>query len=124
MKINPQIINKGDKAEFVVLPIGEYNKILTLLNEHKEIQEIENRLSDSQERFPLEVVERLSNGDNPITVYREYRGLTQAALATKVNVSKQYISQIEKLERVGTARILKAIAKILKVDLEDLMRNL
>lgn len=124
MRFNPQIINKGNKAEFVVLPINEYNKILTLLGKRQEIQEIKARLAEPQESFPLEVVERLSNGENPITVFREHRGFTQTNLAGKVKVSKQYISQLEKSERAGTARILKAIAKTLKIDLEDLVQNI
>ncbi len=123
MKVHPQIINKGKKAEFVVLPIDEYKKLLSFVEEQQDIEEVEARMAEPQDMFPIEVVELLSAGENPVKVFREYRGLTQSLLATKINVSKQYISQIETGERKGTIKILKAIAKALQVETEDLMRN-
>ena len=123
MRVHPQIIANGNKAEFVVLPIAEYKKILGFMREQQEIEEVKSRLAEPHEMFPLEVVEKLSAGEHPVKVFREYRGLTQFLLATEVNVSKQYICQIEKLERKGTAKILKSIAKVLNVELEDIMEN-
>lgn len=123
MKVHPQIINKGKRAEFVVLPIDEYKKLLSFVEGQQDIEEVAARLAEPQDMFPLKVVELLSAGENPVKVFREYKGLTQSLLATKVNVSKQYISQIETGERKGTIRILKAIAKELQVETEDLMRN-
>jgi len=124
MKVHPQVINQGNKAIFVILPIDEYKKILSLIEEQQDIEEVKAMLAAPQETFPLEIIEKLSNGESPIKVFREYRGLSQSLLASRVYVSKQYISQIEKFERKGTAKILKAIAGALKVELEELMRNI
>jgi transcriptional regulator with XRE-family HTH domain len=52
---------------------------------------------------------------------REYREFSQSVLAEKTKVSKQYISQLENGERKGTLAILKKIAKVLAVDLEDII---
>ena len=122
MKIHPQIINKGNKAEFVVLPIDEYNRLLSFVVDRHEVEEVKERLENPQETFPLEIVELLSNGEHPVKVFREYRGLSQSLLAKKINVSKQYISQIENFDRKGTVKVLKAIAKVLKAELNELVK--
>lgn len=121
MKIHPQTIYNGKQAEFVVLPVSEYKKMLSLIETIQDIHEIENSIQSNSESFPIEVVRSLADGVNPIKIYREYRGISQTTLAKKVNVSKQYISQLETKVRVGTPQLLKSIAKVLKIDLEDLI---
>lgn len=120
MKIHPQTIYKDDRPEFVVLPIKEYDRLISLIEDYEDIQEVRKYLEHPQETLPLELVEALSSGANAIKAIREYRGITQAELAASVNVSKQYISQLENGARAGTTKILKAIANALKVDLDDL----
>ena len=120
MKIHPQTIYKGKQPEFIVLSIKEYVKLVGAFEDLQDIQEVRNHLENPSETFPMEVVLALSQGENPIKVYREHRGMSQAILANKVKVSKQYISQLENNSRNGTARILKAIAKVLQVDLDDI----
>ncbi len=74
----------------------------------------------NDEAFPLELVERLHEGVNPIKVYRKHRGLTQAALAERVGLSAMYLSQIETGRRQGSTKALRKIARALAVDLDDL----
>ena len=121
MKIHPQTIYKGQQPAFVVLPIQEYHELLDKVQDFQDIQEVKKHIEEGGETFPMEVVLALAEGQNPIKVYREYRGISQTALASKVKVSKQYISQLEAGERHGTARVLKEIAKILNLDLEDIV---
>ncbi len=37
------------------------------------------------------MVQKILNSENPIKVYREYRGLSQEQLAIKIGKTKQYI---------------------------------
>ena len=120
MKIHPQTIYRDQKPEFIVLPMKEYTKLISALEDFQDIQEIRDHLDNPGETFPMDVVLALSEGKFPIKVYREYRGMSQSTLAQKAHVSKQYISQLENGDRAGTTRVLKLIAKALKVDLEDL----
>lgn len=120
MKIHPQTIYKGHQPAFVVLPIQEYHTLINTVQDLQDIQEIKQHIEEGGETFPIEVVLALSEGRNPIKVYREYRGISQTELASKVNVSKQYISQLEASERQGTTKVLKAIARVLSLDLEDI----
>lgn len=120
MKIHPQTIYRGQEPQFIVLPINEYNRLITSIEDSQDIQEVRGYLEAPGESFPMEVALALSEGAHPIRVFREHRKLSQSALAKKVNVSKQYISQLENGDRTGTTRVLKAIAKVLRVDLDDI----
>ena len=75
------------------------------------------------ELIPAEVVYAILDGENPIKVWREYRGLTQQQLADKAGISKPYLSQIETGKRTGTTEILSAIVKSLDVSLEEVIER-
>lgn len=95
---------------------------LETLEDIEDIEAITAAQNDAfHERFPLELIERIATGENAIKVFREYRNLSQVELAKKAKVSRQYIFQLEAGERTGITKILKTIAKILAVDLEDIV---
>ena len=74
-----------------------------------------------EELIPSEVVDALIDGENPVKVWREFRGLTQQQLADAAGISKPYLSQIETGKRKGSTGILSALAKALKVTLEEVV---
>jgi len=74
----------------------------------------------NQESVPATVVDRLLADESPVKVWREYRGLTLAALAEKAGLGKSYLSQIENRRRSGTVATMKKLATVLQVDLDDL----
>lgn len=118
MNIHPQIISKNKVPEYIVLPINEYKNLISALEEYEDVKEIKEYIASPTETFPLKIAESLADGENAIKVFRKYRGVTQQELANKVNSTKQYISQIEKEIRKGSAKLLKNIAKALGVDLD------
>ncbi|MFP6746528.1 MAG: helix-turn-helix transcriptional regulator [Alphaproteobacteria bacterium] len=73
------------------------------------------------ESLPLDVAEKIINGDNPIKVYRKYRGLTQKALAEIVGSKSIYISQIETGHHSPSLKLVGKIAKALDVTIDDLV---
>lgn len=68
-----------------------------------------------------EIREKLRNGENPLRVYREHRGLTGKQLAEAAGVSQAYISQLETDRRAGTTEVMKKIAEALDVSLDRLV---
>ena len=55
-------------------------------------------------RYSGAVAFALLDGDNPIKIWRTYRGLTQAELAQRAGISVPYLSQIENQKRTGQQR--------------------
>lgn len=124
--MSAQIIEREGKPEYAVLPYNEYLKLLQLVEDVRDAADAKNSIrelvSGEDEAIPAEVVGRLVAGDDhPLKVWREYRGLTQEVLGAAAGVGKSYISQIEAGSKTGSTKVLKALAKILQVDIDDLM---
>ena len=77
--------------------------------------------SRDQERVPIELVDRLLAGENPVKVWREHRGLSQRDLAARAGLNFAYLSQVETGARNGSIQTMKKLAEALGVDLDDLI---
>ncbi len=118
-----QIIEKGGHPEFAVLPFADYEAIIQRLDDLEDARDLREYRVHPEESFPEALVERLLAGENPVKLWREYRGMTQAALAEKVKVSVSHISQIETGKKDCSVKLLKALAKALNVDMELLITS-
>lgn len=87
----------------------------------QDIQGYDVAMADMGESVPHSVMKRLVDGESPVKVWREYRGLTQAALARKAEVDKTYLSQIESGHKTGSVAIFRRLALVLSVDVDDLI---
>lgn len=120
-----QVIERDGKPEWAVLP---YESYLRLLEDAEMLQDIRDydavKISIEQgteELIPSEVTFALLDGENPLKVWREYRGFTQQELAGQVGISTPYLSQLETGKRTGKTDVLSKLAKLLKVTLDDLI---
>jgi DNA-binding XRE family transcriptional regulator len=118
-----QLLKKDGKPEFAVLPIAEYRRLLQRLEELEETKDFRDYKRNPAESFPAEVVNRLLDGDNPVKVWREYRGLTQSQLAATTGVTVAHISQIESGKRECSVKLLRSLAGALVVDVEMLLSD-
>ena len=113
---------KGEK--FAVLPFNLYEKLMEKLEDLQDIadcKEIKAQIARGEmELFPADIVNAIINGETKIKVFREYRGLTQAELAAQANLSLAMIKKLESGETSGSVKSLKAIAKVLCLDLDDI----
>jgi DNA-binding XRE family transcriptional regulator len=121
--MNTEILTiKGER--FAVLPFNLYEKLMEKLEDLQDIadcKEIKAQIARGEMKlFPANVVNAIINGENKIKVYREYRGLTQAELAAQANLSLAMIKKLESCETSGSIKSLKAIAKVLCLDLDDI----
>lgn len=120
--MNPKIIEKNGKPEWVMIPYKQYLKIAKSLDTADDIRSLKKfKKTDNGERIPAEVINRILDGENPVKVWREFRGLVQKELAAKAGISKAYLSQIEIGKRTGRANVLKAIADALGVTIDELI---
>ncbi len=104
-----------------MIPWEEYERLRDAAEMDEDVRLYDEALTRDEERFPLGLVDRLLADENPIKVFREYRGMTQRQLAQKVGVNAAYLSQIETGRRGGSSTVLRAIANALGVDLDDIV---
>lgn len=123
--MNVQIIeNKSGNPAYAVVPWDEYRVMVDRLEELQDIVDADKVMADIDdggETYPSELVERLVRGDNPVRVWRENRGMTTAALAAAAGVTSSAISQIEGGKRGLSVELLKRLAEVLRVDMDDLV---
>jgi len=70
-----------------------------------------------------QIVGRLIGGENPIRVWREHHGLSLPSLAARVGMSPSVVSDIETGKSEGRPAVLRKIAGILDVSLDELVRS-
>jgi DNA-binding XRE family transcriptional regulator len=119
-----QIIEKDGRPEWAVVPYEEYQRLLAeaeMLQDVRDYDEAKLAIANGEELIPSKVTYALLDGENPLRVWREYRGLTQQQVAKTAGISKPYLSQLESGRRRGTAEVLQAVAKALNVSLDDLV---
>lgn len=117
-----QFIERKGKREFAIIPIETYNRLEEMLEDADDIALFDAaKANDDGFRIPASVAHPILNGANRVKVWREHRGLTQEALAQRAGISKAFLCQIETGERQGAIRTMRAIAKVLKVDVDDLV---
>ena len=117
---------KTPGGEVAILPRSEYDDLVARAEEADEDAGT-SRLADQGRReisagaplLPKAVVDRLAAGENPVRVFREWRGFTQAYLADfKLSIGQSHLSDIETGRRTGTIATLRDIANALGVLLD------
>ncbi len=100
-----QVIKRGNMPEWAVIP---YETYLQLVEKAEMLQDVQDydasraSLAHGNEMLvPSEVLHAILDGGNPIRIWREYRGLSQQALAENAGISISYLSQLESNERIA-----------------------
>jgi len=91
-----QFIRTPDGDELAVLPREEYERLAAHAAEAEEdagtrrlITRARRALDERREvAIPKAVADRIAAGENPILVVRDWRGITQAALANAAGISQ------------------------------------
>ncbi len=122
---HPQIIDTPNGERMVVLSLKEYEQLREAAANLEDVHaydEAKQRLSaGGDELIPAEFADRILDGENPVRVWREFRGLNIKELAEKANISAAYLSQIESGKRGGSISTTKALAVALSLDVDDLV---
>ena len=120
----PQVIlDPAGNPAFAVIPWQEYER-LAIAGAEMDLSDEElfdRAMAEDEESFPVAVAERLLAGENPVSVYREHRRLSQNQLAEAANVSTAELLKIEAGGRAHSTGTLAAIAKALRIDLDALI---
>jgi DNA-binding XRE family transcriptional regulator len=112
----------GEKM--AMLPIADYERLLEIAEEQSDIQAAiaaEKRRLEGEEYVPSELVYAIMDGENPLKVWRKYRGLSLDALATETKTSKSILSLIENGKAQGKPALWRSLALALNVTIEDIL---
>ncbi|MEQ1900832.1 MAG: helix-turn-helix transcriptional regulator [Devosia sp.] len=115
-----KIVTPGGET-LVVVPLAEYEALVDAAD-IESANRIKARVTAGlDEVVPAALVYRISDGENPVRVWREYRGLAAGDLAAKAGISAAYLSEIETGKKTGGVETLRKLANILKLDIDDLV---
>ena len=106
-------------TEVMVVPLDHYDALMEALEDREAAVAYER--TRGEETFPLELANRIADGESKIRVFREHRGLTQRAMADAIGKSKAYVSEIEAGKKPGSVEVIRRIAETLGVEMDDLV---
>jgi ribosome-binding protein aMBF1 (putative translation factor) len=113
-----------DRADFeALLQAAEDAEDLVALAEHDAEEARIGRERARRDYLTGEEATRLLEGDSPIRVWREKRGLTQRALAAAAGMQPGYLADIERGRKAGSIDALNRLSAVLGVGVEDLMKQ-
>ncbi len=111
--------------EMVTIPRAEYDRLREAAADLADIAAVERIKADiaagREELIPSELVDRMLDGESPLRVYREHRGLTQSALAAASGVNRVQIADIEARRKSGSIDTIRKLADALRVTIDDLV---
>jgi DNA-binding XRE family transcriptional regulator len=110
--------------EMVTIPRAEYERLCAAAEDLSDLKAFDAAKAAlaacEDELIPDAYVQRLLNGESALRIYRELRGLTQAALAELSGVHRVSIAEIETGRKQGSVDTLRKLAGSLHVSLDDM----
>lgn len=122
-KEHQKITGADGETIFVIVPAADYEALRRAADDIEDLRAAGATLALSSEGpapVPAAVAHRIADGENPVRVWREYRGMKAIELARAAAMSAPYLSEIETGKKDGTFRTMAAIARVLSVSLDDL----
>lgn len=107
--------------EMITIPRAEYEALIEARDDLEDIAAFDRAKVDGGESIPSDAVARIINGESPLRVFRELRGLTQAELASRAEVHRVTVAEIETGRKNGSLDALKRLAAALSVTVDDLI---
>ena len=112
-------------GEMITIPLEDYQRLCAAEGELADMRAYDRAIAaleaGDDEPVPAEYAKRLIAGETPLRVWRELRGLTQAALARTSGVGRVQIVNIEQGVRGGSVATMKKLAEALGVAIDDLV---
>ena len=106
-----------------IVPLAEYHALRETLEDAADDATLLRLRKENagDEAMPAVFFDRILDGESPVRVWREFRGLKARELAEAAGVSAAYLSDIETDRKPGSARTLQRLAEALRVDMEELV---
>ena len=106
-------------ADTITISRKEFDALVAAQEMLDDIETYDRAMATKTAGFPHDIVKRIiTGGENPVLVYREWRGLAQAELARRAGLHRAQVHDIENGKRRGSVDTLKKIAQALDVSLD------
>lgn len=125
-----KVLNETEKT--VTLRRSDFQALLQAAEDKADIAAVERHRAD-EERVGWNIAkrtyltraetERMLDGENPVRIWREKRGITQRALAEAAQVAVSYLAEIEGGKKPGSRDALGRLAQILEVPMDQFIAN-
>ena len=106
--------------EMITITRAEYDRLREAAEDLADIAAYDRAIAAGEESIPSEYVDRMIDGESPVRVFRDLRGLSQTALAAASGVNRVQIADIEAGRKTGSVATLRKLADALAVTLDDL----
>ena len=107
--------------ETVTIPRGEYERLMQASEDLADLIAYDRAMARDEESIPSEFIKRMIDGESPVRVYRDLRGLTQVQLGELSGVNRVQIADIEAGRKAGSVDTVKKLAAALSVTVDDLI---
>ena len=107
--------------ETVTIPRGEYERLMQASEDLADLIAYDRAMARNEESIPSEFIKRMIDGESPVRVYRDLRGLTQVQLGELSGVNRVQIADIEAGRKAGSVDTVKKLAAALSVTVDDLI---
>lgn len=108
-------------GEMVTITREEYSRLLEAAEDLADSEAYDRARRDPGEAIPAEHVRRMVDGESPLRVFRDLRGLTQMQLAERAGVNRVQIAEIEAGRKTGSVQTLRKLGEALGVAIDDLV---
>ena len=112
----------AETADSVTLSRDDFEALTELVADAADLADLEavkRKIAAGETRtFPFALAERLLDGEHPIRVFREHRGLGVRQLAGAAGVSSSYLSEIESGVKPGSFECMRRLAVALDVSMD------
>ena len=106
-----------------IVPLAEYHALREALEDAADDATLLRLRAENagDEAMPAAFFDRMLDGESPVRVWREFRGLKARELAEASGLSAAYLSDIETSRKPGSARALQRLAEALRVNMDELI---
>jgi DNA-binding XRE family transcriptional regulator len=112
-------------GEMITIPLDEYKALKLAAEDFADLSAYDRAMSalsrGEEELIPSEYAKRMLDGESPLRVWRDFRGLTQVALSELSGVNRVQIADIEAGRKTGSIDTVRKLADALNVTIDDLV---
>lgn len=107
--------------EMVTIRKDEYERLKEAAEDLADIIAFDHAVREGGEAIPAGFVKRMIEGEHPVRVYRDLRGISQTKLSELSGVNRVQIADIEAGRKSGSIETVRKLAQALGVSMDDLV---